>query len=305
MKINLKDEMIKIEIPKNLHARVELGVSKAMLEKKKKSPLMKRGIISAGAAVVIIGTSLAFGGSQIAGAMESLIHQIFGSKEELKQSYPIASDEDLVRLEKHLELASNHFTKEEFIQYSLLQKEAAELVKKMTVTENGNVVQKTEKLSPKDQARLNDISKKLEKYETKLDTLTTHTLVEAQNMVDYPINKPGFIPDGYQLLNIIAHTEEEHPNQNPIVEFEYRKGEFGYKIFQLAGKQDDELDRFQFDQSDSYTLDGYQFDFHYSNDTNVQGMRVTNSEQNYKIVIIADILAKEEMEKILLSMMVR
>ncbi|MCQ6281688.1 hypothetical protein [Bacillus sp. EB600] len=57
-----------------------------------------------------------------------------------------------------------------------------------------------------------------------------------------------------------------------------------------------------FEKTDSYMLKNYKIDYDHSDDTNIQGMRISVSEKGYKIVMIADVLSKEEMEKILLSM---
>ncbi|WP_442598825.1 hypothetical protein [Neobacillus sp. D3-1R] len=302
MRTNLKEEMSKIEIPNELHNRVVLGVTRAKLEKRPNVLFTRKRIFAAAAVVIILGSSITLGSSQIAGAVESFITRIFGSEQELKQSFPNASGEDLNQFEKHLELASANLTAEEFRDYSQLQKEAAKLVKKMTVTENGQVIQKPEELTASEQNRLDEISQQLQKYEARLDAITTHTVEEAQKMVDYPINKPAFVPEGYQLINSTAHSDEEQPGKKPIVVFEYQKGEFGFRTFQQSLDQEDDLDRRSFEHSDSYLLKGYKMDFHYSDGTNVQGMRLMSENQNFKIVIVADILSKEEMEKILLSM---
>ena len=56
-----------------------------------------------------------------------------------------------------------------------------------------------------------------------------------------------------------------------------------------------------FVKNDSYSLNGFQFDFVSSKEEKV-GIRVTVPEKGYKIVLIADVLSKEEMEKVLMSM---
>ncbi|MDZ5472012.1 hypothetical protein SM124_09665 [Bacillus sp. 31A1R] len=304
MKINLKEEVENIEIPKELHSRVELGVNQAWMEEKNKHSKrlpMKKIVISAAAAVVVFSGTWAVGGVD---ATETLINKIFGSRNEIQESYPQASVDDIGNYEQHLELAKEHLTENEFSQYASLHNEAAQLVKKMTVKENGQDIQNPELLSKDEQNRFENISKKIEVFRSRLSQLTTKTFEEAQKMVTYPMQKPSFVPEGYVLVNELAKTNEKNINQDPTIELHYEHGEFGYRIFQssLSNKEEDELERRVFDHKDSYTLENFTIDYEYSDGSKVKGMRLTNTNQGYKIVIISDLLSQEELENILLSM---
>ena len=123
-------------------------------------------------------------------------------------------------------------------------------------------------------------------------------------MVSYPIKKPTYIPEGYKQINEEIHTDENNIGKDPIVVLDYSKGEFGFRTIQqkIDRNQKDRLENWNFEHTESYSLKGFEFDYVYSGNTNVTGMRVAVPDKGYKIIMIADILSKEEMEKILLSM---
>ncbi|MGE7768444.1 hypothetical protein [Peribacillus sp. NPDC096540] len=101
-------------------------------------------------------------------------------------------------------------------------------------------------------------------------------------------------------------TEEMNIGKDPIVEFQYRGGPNGHGFRTTTQKigqnKEGELESWKYDHINSYTLNGFKFEFAYYDDSNVQGMRVTIPGEGYEITMSADILSKEEMEKILLSM---
>ena len=123
-------------------------------------------------------------------------------------------------------------------------------------------------------------------------------------MVQYPIKHPSYVPEGYVLESEEARTEEMNVAGDPIVEFQYRGEEFGFRTTtqKIGQNRAGELESLRYDHIKEYTLNGFKFEFAMYNDSNVQGMRVTIPEEGYEITMTADILSKEEMEKILLSM---
>lgn len=297
MNNEIKGELRKIEIPKDLHTRVELGVRQVKKEKEK----MKRypqWIIASVASLLIISATWTLGGSYIADATDTLIVQIFGSKEELLEKLPDES-ENLPEIERHFELVKEQLTEAEFTEYKKLIKEKAEILSKMAL-ENRLIP------NAEEEKRLEVLRIGLKRYEIRVAALTTHTLEEAQKMVSYPIKAPSYVPKGYELESEEAHTEEMNIGKDPIVEFQYRGGANGNgfrTITQKIGQnKEGELESWNYDHINSYTLNGFKFEFAYYDDSNVQGMRVTIPEEGYEITMSADILSKEEMEKILLSM---
>ncbi|KAA9022885.1 hypothetical protein [Niallia endozanthoxylica] len=293
---NIKQELEKIEIPKELNYRVALGIKQANMEEKRKKRYSKKWILGSVASMMIIGTGFAFAGSHIVDATSSLINQLFGSKEELIQSLPDEPKESLNSFEQHLAFAEQYLSEEEFATYSQLIKEQIKIV--------SNIQTENRKPNIEEEQRLEELSAAIEIYDAKLNTFTTHTIDEAQQMIDYPITKPTFIPEGYKQVSEEIHTDESHVGKDPIVELKYSKGEFGFWITQqkIDKNQKDELEKRNFEHTESYSLKEFEFEYVYSEDTNVTGMRVFVREKGYKMTMIADILTKEEMEEILLSM---
>lgn len=270
---------------------------KVMLQiKEKRKKEYPRWIIASVASLMIIGTAINLGGTYIADATDTLIGQIFGSKEELLKTFP-GESEHLPEIERHFELIKEQLTEEEFTDYKKLYKEKAEILNKMALEKRLNPDAEEEK-------RLEELRAGLGKYEKRVAALTTHTVEEAQKMVSYPIKQPTYVPQGYELESEEARTEEMNIGKDPVVEFQYRGDEFGFRTTtkKIGQNKEGELESWLYDHINSYMLKGFKFEFAYYDGSNVQGMRVTVPEEGYEITMIADILSKEEMEKILLSM---
>jgi hypothetical protein len=304
----IRNEMEKIEIPEELQERTIIGVSQAKREMSN-SPRKKykSTIVAAAAAVIILsGSLLALGGtSNLVEAGQTLISQIFGSEENVKRVDPVAAAVDLQGFEKHLALAEQVLTEDEFSNYRNLLQELGQLVTKMNVMENGVKTQNINLLTKEEQNRLQQIQTEMEPYEKTFSKETNFSFEEAKAFANYPIQYPAYVPEGYKLAHTAAITEEGNPNENPVVHMEYKSGEFGFRIFILSNQTEDEITRRSFKKLDPYSFKGYTIEYAHSDDTNVSGMRLlipaTGQQAAYKLVIIADILTKDEMEKIILS----
>jgi len=307
MNNEVKREMEKIEIPEELHARTVLGIKQVKQEKRKWKGYPK-WMIGTAASLMIIGASLSIGGSYISDAAETLLGKVFGTEEQTQIQEDIlkfAPDREggaeeakmlFVQMEQHLKLAKEHLSAEDFEDYSQLIKESTEInVQSMNPEADWGKIEK----------RLLELEKELRKYG--VYELTIHTLEEARAMVSYPINYPAYIPEGYELIEEEARTTYAHPGEDPVVTLQYEQidGEMNFYTFieKIDPTKEDELTFY--DQVDSYQLNGYTFEYAYDDGeyhSNVQGMRITIPEESYEILIHASLLSKEEMEKILLSM---
>lgn len=307
MENEIKREMEKIELPDELHARAKLGIRQVKQNEKKRKRYPK-WIIGTAASLMIIGTSFSIVGSHITDAAETLIGKIFSTDEQemfLEDVQKVAPDpeggiyeakEALLQMNQHLELAKEHLSPEEFEDYSQLIKESMKI--NLESLNPGVDEKKIEK-------RMLDLRTEIQKYE--IYALTIHTLGEARAMVSYPINYPAYIPEGYELIEEQARTEEVHPEKDPVVTLQYHQidGEFNFYTFtqKIDHMKGEELK--SYDQIDSYQLNGYAIEHAYDEGeyhSNVQGMRITIPEEGYEIIMHASLLSKEEMEKILLSM---
>ncbi|KGP90792.1 hypothetical protein N780_03080 [Pontibacillus chungwhensis BH030062] len=285
---NIKEEFEKIEIPDELNSRVASGVKQAKREKKKKKGY-PNWVMGAVASVMIVGISSTLGGSYIVDATESLLNQIFGAKEKVTEAYPEESSEEISFMEQHIEFAKENLTEEEFTHLSDLYKEQAEIWRGV----------RAESREPDDQeaARLHEIKGLQFSYENQF------ALKEAQHLSSYTVTQPTYVPEGY------SQTKEnffiKNKGDEPVVTFEYSNGDFGYTTFQQEINQTDDFEYIwnRFENTESYSLNGYEFTFKYSEEKKEKGIRVKAPEKGYKITLLADRLSKREAEKIVLSML--
>lgn len=248
-------------------------------------------MLASAATIIIIGTSFTFAGSYIADAAETLINQLFGSKENLMQAYPDESNEEVDFFEQTLAFAKEHLTEEEFNHYSQLLKEQTEIF---------SLVQKENREYPTDEEekRLDQIQASMRTYEVKFIPK------QAQQLASFPFTKPTYIPDGYKQV------DESYPminaSEEPVVSLNFSNGESGFSTQQLNINQKADLELEEsgfFESTVSYSLNGFQFDYVSSKEEwPWDGMRITVPKKGYKIILTAEVLPKEEMEKVLLSM---
>lgn len=286
---NIKQALEKIEIPKELNIRVALGVKQAKMEKRKRQN--PKWILASVAAVMIIGTGLSFGGSHLANAAESIISQLFGSKENLMKTYPDDEPEKFDLIDQSLVVAQETLTEEEFNEYTKLMKELVALKSKLQ--------KENREPSEKEARKSHQLGELMKPYENKFMPIF------SQQLASFPLTKkPAFLPEGYKLdfeSYGIANKGEE-----PVVSFDYRNGESWFNTQQLKINQLTDLEKPEaglFEKTESYSLNGYKFDYVSKEQSQwLGGLRITVPEKGYKIVLITDKLSKEEMEKVLLSM---
>lgn len=297
MKNKFKDEMQNVKIPRDkIQQRITLGVDQAEeTMKHKKNKKKPKWMMNIAASVILIGSTFALGGSYITEAAGTIIGQMFGSEKEFTENFPEESD-NLSGIERYFELIEEQLTAEEFADFKMLMKEKAEILSKMD-SENRTIP------TAEEEAKLGGIRENLLPYKDRIIALTTHTVRESQQMVSYPINRPSYVPKGYELESEEARTDTMNVGEDPVVSFRYGGGPNGLGFNTSTHKLgDNEGELESYEHINSYTLKGFNFEFAYSDDRNVQGMRVKIPEEEYEITMSADILSKEEMEKILLSM---
>lgn len=279
---------------------------KAKREKQKKR--MQKSLAAAIAAIIILGGTLTLtaGGSRIVNAAQTLISQIFGSKEQLRIFEPQITEAEIQHIEEDLQTAKQALSDSEFAQYKERFVKLKHYAEKMTALSDGTNERNTEVLSEEEQREYNEIVEAIESFHNQIVERTKISLEEAIQLAGYPIRRPSFIPEGYQFRSEEINPKEMFREEKSLfVEWRYSNGEFGFRTVQQP-INDSELAKWAFDHIESYTINGYQLELAQYEDSNVQGMRIKipESEINkpYEIVIIADLLSKEQMEEILLSM---
>ncbi|MGN7381935.1 hypothetical protein [Paenibacillus sp. SAFN-117] len=319
MSNQIKQLLDQIELPDELHERSILGVMKAKeeieIENAKPIKRMKKSFIAAAACLILGGTLLMTeGGSRIVtaaqNAVETLISQIFGSKEKLKIVDPQLTEVDIQNIEEDLQTAKLALSDSEFAQYKELLAKLEHYAEQMAVAADGAKERNPEVLSEEEQKEYQAAIAEIERFNNQIVERTKMTMEEASQLAGYPIRRPAYVPDGHQLILEEINPKEMFRATRPFValdyrNMEYRNGEFGFRTVQQP-INDNEFAKWAFDHMESYTVDGYQLEFAWYKDSNVQGMRIrvpeSDSSKSYEIVMIADLLPKEQMEQILLSM---
>lgn len=284
---NIKQELEKIEIPQELNHRVNLGVKQAKIEKKRKKRSPKWTLALIASFIIIIGTGFAYGGPNIADAAQSLIMKLFGSNENIMQAYPDENQEEISYFERHLKIAKNNLSEQEFNDYSQLIKEQTKIW--------SQVRRENREPNSEEAKRLHEIK------EAQLSYTDKFKFTEAQQYASYPIIKPAYIPDDYKQVG--NDFPIYNKGEEPVTSFDYSNGENVFWTEQININQTTDLESsFNFVQTDTYTLNGFNFVYGKSKKMNKNAIKVTVPEKRYKIIIAADTLSKKEMEKILLAM---
>jgi hypothetical protein len=257
-------------------------------------------------AIVVIGGVY---GNEIAHATSSLYNQVFGSLEKVKQLDPHA---DQRVMEEDLQIAKEVLTESEFKKYTALINEQTNVMKKAIEVVDGEQKIYTDRLTKDEKEELNQNEKQLRPLINKIDQHFVYSVDEAAKRLQFPVKHPDYVPAGYILKKEEAIGVSTTGRQEPIVSFTYKQtdGEFGFIIRQsaiLTGEDDEYSSRVgNWAHEESYDLDGNQVKYAREG-KNVTMMKMIvpkkGTSPSYQIFTIADILSKEEVEKIALSMM--
>jgi hypothetical protein len=244
-------------------------------------------------------------GNEIARAASTLFGQVFGSFEEVKQLDPHA---DQQVMENDLAVAQKVLTENEFKQYTTLIKEQTNIMKKAIEIVGGEQKIYMDRLTEAEKQRLNQNEKQLKPLNNKIDHHFISSVDEAAKKLPFPVKRPEYVPLGYTLEKEEAKSARTTGTQVPVISFSYKQidGEFGFKIMQSAilTGENDEYSRWKPEQEVTYDLHGNKV-YYGKFGKNVTLMKVVVPEKDstpaYQVFIIADILSKQELEKIALS----
>lgn len=256
-------------------------------------------------AVVIIGGTY---GNEIVNAATSLFQQVFGSFENAKQVDPHVEERVV---EEELQIAKDVLTESEFKQYTALIQEQTNIMKKAIEVVDGEQKIYMERLTKEEKETLDRNEKQLTPLHNKIDQHFVYSMDQAAEKFPFPVKRPDYVPAGYTLTKEEA-TAASSTGTFSNVSFTYDQidGEFGYRIIQsaiLTGEQD-EYSLWDADgkHEEVYDLEGNQVKYA-KEGKNVTMMKMIVPEKggnpSYQIFIIADMLQKEDLEKIALSML--
>ncbi|WP_018767870.1 hypothetical protein [Bacillus sp. 105MF] len=173
--------------------------------------------------------------------------------------------------------------------------------------------------STEDKKRVDELVNETNSLYKKIYKHFKFTIEEAQKLVDFPIKKPDYIPEGYHSVNEQVDSSITIGKPKPVVRTEYVDGDAG-QIFieqsEVLGAKADPWNKNGFHMFEEYELEfvkgmerlgGNQVTFGKSSDSNVTGMKMIvpakDGKGAYQIVITVNILNKAELEKIMISML--
>lgn len=237
--------------------------------------------------------------------IEKSVERTIGTKEQALAELKIPESQ-YEKMMDETAAAKKYLTKDEFDTYITLQGEWYALQKK-AIALGGD----PERLSAEEQNKIEKIAEELGPLWEKVRKHFIFTKEEAQKIVDFPIEKPTYVAEGYQLTKERVDTEVTIGKPIPIINSEYRGEEFGYTIYQSAVLEKGK-DPFYFwindnDKMENYELEGTKVTFAKMTGSNVKAMKMivpaTGKQSAYQVVIVDDVLNKAELEKIMLSML--
>ncbi|KIV73556.1 Regulatory sensor-transducer, BlaR1/MecR1 family [Bacillus mycoides] len=234
--------------------------------------------------------------------IQQIVEKMIGTKEQAFTEFHVSESQYESILEK-FEVARNFLTRDEFDRLIKGQTEAYIIDKKIVALgSHGN-------LEPEDEKKSEEIGKSLGPLWEKIYSHFRYTVEEAQKLVDFPIKKPTYTANGYELKKEKVDTDITIGKPKLIINSKYSKGEFSYTIYQST-IMEKEKDPFYIwvhdeDKVENYELEDAKFTFAKTKGSNVKTMKMIVPEKgkynSYQIVIMDELLNKDELEKIMIS----
>lgn len=233
--------------------------------------------------------------------IQQIVEKMIGTKEQAEVEF-LVSEGEYNTLLTELAVARNLFTKEEFDQFITLETEAHILGKKV------RLVGSPEKLDSEEQKKYEKNSEELGPFRQEIYSHFRLTKKEAQEYLDFPIKTPTYVVKGYKLTGEDVQTPMTTEKMNPDIVSQYQNEDSSYLVHQSAvNDQGENKDAANNEKITHYELEGTKINLIESLDTEekykVMKMIVSAKGKNsaYQVIILADNLSKQELEKIMLS----
>jgi bla regulator protein BlaR1 len=320
----LRDELQnaaeKMQPSEQLQMKVATSFRLYRQDKMKRGGPMKKRLIAGLVAVAVFVPTGVFAGP-------TLVDKIIGTPNEAKEQYGTVESEyqDYNEL---FEVAKQIFTKEEFEKFTTAWKEFMTINKKKIVVEIDGKKTRTSpasyRLSPEELKKYDEAYYKLEPYLNKIHSKFTFTVDEAKKLMNFPAKHPTYIPEKYQFDTEEVRTEITSGKPKPTINITYKKSNadesqaMAYWTFTIHLSENvkeklvpfvDNIDSFEgasYDTRTNYTLDGCSVTLGENSNGKIKGMRVIvpakNGQSSYRMFIPHSTLPKEELEKVLMSM---
>ncbi|PEY28293.1 transcriptional regulator [Bacillus cereus] len=263
-------------------------------------------------------------------SISMIIEKLYGTPEQVEQDFGNLKGEydpifkNLVgeydTVYEEFTVAQKYLTKEEFKLFVQLKQEELSMAKKAVIQEGDKKRYDYYNLwSTEDKKRVDKLVNETNSLYKKIYKYFTFTIEEAQRLVDFPIKKPNYIPEGYHPVKEQVDSNITIGKPKPVVRTEYEDGAAGQIVIEqseVLGAKADPWNRKGFHMFEEYELEfvkgmerlgGNQVTFGKSSDSNVTGMKMIvpakDGKGAYQIVITVSILNIAELEKIMHSML--
>lgn len=301
LKAELKREGEGMSPPKHVKARVYSAIQKDKIMSRK-IKWFKSLIISVLIACVLVPIGVFADKTMI----PELVEKIIGTREEAQQNWHVTSEGYEQRIQE-MQVVEKYLTEAEFNDYVRLESERIKIYEAKKQA-GFSTLEAIMNMSEEEQNKLDQIDQKLSAYWDEIIPHFTYTKEEVQALMGFPLHSPAYLPKGYEVEeeDIDHDITLNHPK--PIVRTKFMNGEFGFSVYQselLKGNRDPF--EWNFDTITPYKLAGNQLFYGEYNDSNVTGMKMLvpakDGKPAHQIVIIDDIQSKQEIEKIMLSLL--
>ncbi|MEC2712968.1 hypothetical protein P9Z56_26355 [Bacillus cereus] len=319
----LKRKAENIEPSPNLDNKVQTSFYKYQQSKmKRKVSMQKKLLLGFVAAAILIPTGT-FAGT-------TLMDKIVGTPEKARQGMGMTEDGYNGVMER-IEIAKSIFIEKDFDKYVTLLQESYYFYKKVSVVENGKrQYTATDRLNADEETRDREVMEQLHTYEERINQHFTYTFEQAEQITGFPVKHPTYIPVGHQLVLEEVKAEATLGKPMPLITMRYENqnvkkqphtsdAELGFTIHQLEIVEGEYKDYFidkPFDKPSErgpnftgdikkYKLNGYNVTFGEYKESHVRAMKIVvparEGRNAYQVYINDSMLSKNELEKVLLS----
>lgn len=240
-------------------------------------------------------------------SVQAIVEKMAGTPEQAKTNLG-KEEEHYNKLLNEVAVAQKYLSKEDFENLYIPLTSKIVALDGKTYTGDPDKPFNPELLTTEEKAALKEAAKTITPIREKFYSLFIYTQEEAQSLVEFPIKKPTYTPDGYQLVNEDHRAEITTGKPEPVMSWQYTAEDEGvYYVYLAATSVEHPALSSKGYNLETYMLEGKKVFFGHFTGSNTKMMKMTvpakDGNEAYQIVIQDSMLNKEELEKILLSML--
>ncbi|MDZ5608169.1 M56 family metallopeptidase [Bacillus pseudomycoides] len=178
-------------------------------------------------------------------SISMIIEKLYGTPEQVEQDFGNLKDEydtifkslvgEYDTVYEEFTVAQKYLTKEEFKLFVQLKQEELSMAKKAVIQEGDKKRYDYYNLwSTEDKKRIDELVNETNSLYKKIYKHFTFTIEEAQKLVDFPIKKPNYIPEGYHPVKEQVDSNITIGKPKPVVRTEYEDGAAGQIVIKQS-----------------------------------------------------------------------